>query len=176
MNKLNELMIIWLAYSFREKLEVLLLFLIFGLVLLIFFLWAQCTFLPIVRLSNSISLDANQDDIITISDIWLLIREMFYEPGASLSERILTEKLLDPSLINFFEIDTSKKYNLLSFIISFILFIPLTLHGFFTWQSSEKKVFDFFEAIFSTFAMMYGLFLFTYICGALFFPMALKEY
>ena len=164
MQKLKEKFKRWKASSDEEKFETLFKVLIVPPTLLfILFAWVHYTILPMVKLSYGISFDLNQDGIFTISDAWLLIKEMFYEPGAS-----LTKNLSDVPLIQFFEIDTSDKYNIFSFIISFILFIPVILVGLLQWASSQRGAFlGFCEGLASALGLVYMLFVVVFLFDGL---------
>ena len=136
MNSLKEKLIRWKAGSDEEKFSFLLGILILPPTLLfVLFIWLQFTILPMVKLSYIVSSDLNHDGIFTMSDALLLIKEMFYAPGAAISK-----EFSGTFPIQFFESNVSYQYNILAFIISVVLLSPILLSGFviFLINISEK--------------------------------------
>jgi hypothetical protein len=72
--------------------------------------------------------DMNRDGFVTISDVWLWMKWVFYAPGAAILFGIMLHM---PSVARFFEIATTMLYGGTSFIISFFVwwFLVLGIYG-----------------------------------------------
>lgn len=64
------------------------------------------------------TLDQNKDGIFTISDVWALLVDLFFLPGASALYWLYVKS---PALSQFLEIDPSSFHGILSGVFSFIV-------------------------------------------------------
>ena len=76
--------------------------------------------------------DMNADGLFTISDVWLLIKQVFYLPGDSLLFLILVER---PGTATFLELSTANSHGFLTGVDSAISWIVLFVGSLMTYAA-----------------------------------------